>query len=68
MRPKLRWWACALFCEAYHDLDAESAPFDVTRERLGTRFLGWLQEEINTLPTIVTRLMAYASLVTYEGP
>jgi hypothetical protein len=34
---------------------------------VGLRFLGWLQEELEVLPTIVTGLMSYASLITYEG-
>jgi hypothetical protein len=29
--------------------------------------LGWLQEELETLPSIMTGLMSYASLVTCEG-
>jgi ABC-type phosphate transport system permease subunit len=33
----------------------------------GTRFLRWLQEELESLPSIVTGLMSYASLVTCEG-
>jgi hypothetical protein len=31
------------------------------------RFLGWLQEELEVLPTIVTGPMSFASLVTCEG-
>jgi hypothetical protein len=34
---------------------------------VGLRFLGWLQEELKVLPTIVTGLMSFASLITYEG-
>jgi hypothetical protein len=34
---------------------------------VGLRFLGWLQEELEVLPTIVTGLMSFASLVTCEG-
>ena len=34
---------------------------------MGLRFLGWLQEELELVPSIVTGLMSYASLVTYEG-
>jgi hypothetical protein len=29
--------------------------------------LGWLKEELESLPSIVTGLMSYASLVTCEG-
>jgi hypothetical protein len=42
-------------------------PSDKTREEEGTCFLGWLQEELESLPSIVTGLMSYASLVTCEG-
>jgi hypothetical protein len=59
--------AHALFCEAYHDFGAETTPFDRAGKGLVTRFLGWLQEELASLPLIVTRIMAYASLVTCEG-
>lgn len=34
---------------------------------MGTRFLRWLQEELESLPSIVTRLISYVSLVSYEG-
>jgi hypothetical protein len=34
---------------------------------VGLRFLEWLQEELAVLPTIVTGLMSFASLVTCEG-
>jgi hypothetical protein len=34
---------------------------------VGTRFLGWLQEELESLPSIMTGLISYVSLVTYEG-
>jgi hypothetical protein len=33
---------------------------------VGLRFLEWLQEELGVLPTIVTGLMSFASLVTCE--
>lgn len=59
--------AHSLFVEAYHDLGAEIAPFDKSGDELGTRFLTWLQEELVSLPLIMTGLMSYASLVTYEG-
>lgn len=57
----------ALLCESYFDLGAEPTPFDEIAERLDTHFLGWLLEELKSLPTIVMGLMAYASLVTCEG-
>jgi hypothetical protein len=34
---------------------------------VGLRFLGWLQEELEVLPMIVTGLMSFASLITCEG-
>jgi ABC-type phosphate transport system permease subunit len=34
---------------------------------VGTRFLGWLQEELESLPSITVGLMSYASLITYKG-
>jgi hypothetical protein len=34
---------------------------------LGTHFLSWLQEKLASHSSIVTGLMSYASLVTYEG-
>jgi hypothetical protein len=57
----------SLFVKAYRDLGAETAPFDTSGEELGTRFLSWLQEELVSLPKIMTQLMSYASLVTCEG-
>jgi hypothetical protein len=34
---------------------------------VGLRFLGWLQEELEVLSSIVTGLMSFASLITCEG-
>jgi hypothetical protein len=56
-----------LFVDAYHDLGTQTAPFDKSGEEVGTHFLGWLQEELESLPSIVTGLMSYVSLVTCEG-
>lgn len=56
-----------LFVEAYHDLGAEIAPFDKLGGELGTRLLSWPQEELASVPSIATRLMSYASLVTCKG-
>ena len=53
--------------EAYHELGAQTAPFDKSGEEVDLRFLGWLLEELESLSSIVTGLMSYASLVTYEG-
>ena len=34
--------AHTLFVEAYRELDAQTYPFDKSREEVGLRFLGWL--------------------------
>jgi hypothetical protein len=59
--------AHTLLVEAYHELGAQAAPFDKSGEEVGLRFLGWLHEELESLPSIVTGLMSYASLVTCKG-
>jgi hypothetical protein len=43
------------------------APFDKSEGDVGTRFLEWLQEELESLPSIVTGLMSYVSLMSCEG-
>jgi hypothetical protein len=53
--------------DAYRELGAWTAPFEAPGQEVGLRFLGWLQEELEVLPTIVTSLMSFASLITYEG-
>jgi hypothetical protein len=53
--------------DAYRELGARRAPFEACGQEVGLRFLGWLQEELEVLPTIVTGLMSFASLVTCEG-
>jgi hypothetical protein len=53
--------------DAYRELGARTAPFEASGKAVGLRFLGWLQEEIEVLPTIVTGLMSFASLMTCEG-
>jgi hypothetical protein len=59
--------AHTLFVEAYRELGAQTAPSDKSGEEVGLRFLGWLQQEPESLPSIVMGLMSYASLVTCEG-
>jgi hypothetical protein len=59
--------AHTLFVDAYRELGAQTAPFDRSEEEVGLRFLGWLQEELESLPSIATGLMSNASLVTCEG-
>jgi hypothetical protein len=57
----------AQFVDAYRELGARTADFEVPGQEAGLRFLEWLQEELLVLPTIVTGFMSFASLVTYEG-
>jgi hypothetical protein len=57
----------AQFVDAYRELGARTAAFDTPSQEVGLRFLEWLQEELAVLPTIVTSLMSFASLVTCEG-
>jgi hypothetical protein len=59
--------AHTLFVEAYCELGAQIAPSDESGEEVGLRFLGWLQKELESLPSIAMGLMSYASLVTCEG-
>jgi chromosome segregation ATPase len=50
--------AHTLFVDAYRDLGAQTAPFDKSGGEVGTHFLGWLQEELESLPSIMTGLMS----------
>jgi hypothetical protein len=59
--------AHTLFVDAYRELGAQTAPFDRSGEEVGLRFLGCLREELESLPSMATGLMSYASLVTCEG-
>jgi hypothetical protein len=52
---------------AYQELGAWTTAFKAPGQEMGLRFLEWLQEELGVLPTIVTGLMSFASLVTCEG-
>jgi hypothetical protein len=53
--------------DAYRDLGARTADFEVPDQEAGLRFLEWLQEELQVLPTIVQGFMSFASLVTCKG-
>jgi chromosome segregation ATPase len=53
--------------DAYRELGVRTAAFEAPGQEVGLRFLEWLQEELGVLPTIVTGLMSFASLVTCEG-
>jgi hypothetical protein len=57
----------AQFVDAYRELGARTAAFEAPDQEAGFRFLEWMQEELGVLPTIVTGLMSFASLVTCEG-
>jgi hypothetical protein len=57
----------AQFMDAYQELGAWTADFEVPGQEASLCFLEWLQEELLVLPTIVTGFMSFASLVTCEG-
>jgi hypothetical protein len=59
--------ARALLVDAYWQVGARTAPFDANGKEVGFRFLRWLQEELEVLPSIVIGLMSFASLITCEG-
>ena len=56
-----------MLVDTYWQLGACTPPFDASGKEVGLRFLGWLQEELEVLPSIVTGLMSFASLITCEG-
>jgi FKBP-type peptidyl-prolyl cis-trans isomerase len=60
-------WMHMQLVDTYREQGARTAPFEAPGQEVGLRFLGWLQEELEVLPTIVTGLMSFASLVTCEG-
>jgi hypothetical protein len=53
--------------DAYRELGVRTAPFEAPGREVGLRFLGWLQEELEVLPTNMMGLMSFASLNTCEG-
>jgi hypothetical protein len=57
----------AQLVDAYWELGARTAAFEAPDQEVGLCFLEWLQEELGVLPTIVTGLMSFASLVTCKG-
>jgi hypothetical protein len=57
----------AQLVDVYQELGAWTAPFEASGQEVDLHFLGWLQEELEVLPTIVTGLMSFASLITCEG-
>jgi hypothetical protein len=56
-----------LLVDAYRQLVARTVPFAASGKEVGICFLGWLQEELEVLPSIVTGLMSFALLITCEG-
>jgi hypothetical protein len=59
--------ARALLADVYQQLGARTTPFDAPGKKVGLRFLEWLQEELEVLPSIVMGLMSFASLITCDG-
>jgi hypothetical protein len=59
--------AHTLVVDPYPELGTLTAPFDQSGEEVGLRFLWWLQEELELLPSITMGLMSYVSLITCEG-
>jgi hypothetical protein len=59
--------AHTLLVDVYRQLGARTSPFNASGEEVGLRFLGWLHEDLELLPVIVTGLMSFASLNTCEG-
>jgi predicted nuclease with TOPRIM domain len=54
----------AQFVDAYRELGAWTAAFEAPGQEVGLRFLEWLHEELEVLPTIVMGLVSFASLIT----
>ena len=52
----------AQFVDAYRELGARTADFEVPVQEAGLHFLEWLQEELLVLPTIVEGFMSFASV------
>jgi hypothetical protein len=53
--------------DSYRELGARTGEFEVPDREPGLRCLECVQEELQSLPTIVEGFMSYASLVTCEG-
>jgi hypothetical protein len=60
-------WTHAQFVDAYREMGARTAAFEVPGQEASLHVLEWLQEELLVLPTIVKGFMSFASLVTCEG-
>jgi hypothetical protein len=59
--------ARAFLVDTYQQLGAHTTPFDASGKEVGLCFLGWLQEELEVLSSIVTGLISFTSLITCEG-
>ena len=55
------------FCRCLSRFGRADDPFEKSEGEVGTCLLGWVQEELEFLLSIMTQIMSYASLVTYEG-
>jgi hypothetical protein len=51
----------AQFVDAYRELGAWTADFEVPDREAGLRFHGWLQEELLVLPTIMEGFMSFST-------
>lgn len=57
----------ALLCDAYRELGVCTVSFDESGPNIGKWFIGWVEEELGSLTTVVRGLMGYSTLVTHEG-
>ena len=55
------------FCRCLSRFGRADDPFEKSEGEVGTCLLGGVQEELEFLLSIMTQIMSYASLVTYEG-
>jgi pyruvate-formate lyase len=60
-------WAHTLFVDANRELGTWTAPFDRSGEEVGLRFLGWLQEELESFPSIATASCPTPRLLPTRG-
>jgi hypothetical protein len=54
-------------CRDYHELGVEVSPFNKKGTNLDNWFLGWLEDELKSLPSVIKGLMSYSALVTHKG-
>ena len=53
--------------DAYRELGARTADFEVPDQEAGLHFLEWLQEELLVLPTIVEGFMSVGTCSPVQG-